>query len=82
MLIDLPDGCVKRGAVVLLQPGASAGLSFVTDGLCSAYPANSHTFPNDKGFHAGVNHASRDVYEFADSDVVCLESCVLSGSAG
>ena len=60
----------------LMQPGASAGLGFVTNGVVMASPPTANTFPDDKGFYVGVNRGGKETFELQDSDVVCLRSAV------
>ena len=43
----------------LTQPEASAGLSFVTNGVVQGDIADSRSFPDDKGYYVCVNTAAR-----------------------
>ena len=61
----------------LLQPGACAGLSFVTNGLIMAAPPTARTFPDDKGYYVSVNTEGKHTNEIQDSDVVCFRSASL-----
>ena len=58
----------------LMQPGASAGLGFVTNGVVQAVQPDSNNIPDDKGFCVGVNTGGKVTYELQDSDVVCVRS--------
>ena len=58
----------------LTQPGASAGLGFVTNGVFLALTATSGCFPDDKGYYAYVNIAGKYRWDLQDSDVVCFRS--------
>ena len=42
-----------------MQPGASAGLGFVTNGVAGGFRASSDTFPNEKGFYRYVKRGTR-----------------------
>ena len=58
----------------LLQPGASAGLSFVTNGLVMAAQPTANTFPDDNGYYVPVNPNGKITVELQDSDIVCFQS--------
>ena len=58
----------------LTQPEASAGLSFVTNGVVQGDTANSNVFPDDKGFYVAMNYGGKVRLKLQDSDVVCLRS--------
>ena len=60
----------------LTQPGASAGLGFVTNGVVQGDTADSGCFPDDKGFYKCVNTGGKMTFELQDSDVVCFRSAV------
>eukprot|EP00747_Dinoflagellata_sp_TGD_P181337 gnl/TRDRNA2_/TRDRNA2_35142_c0_seq1.p1 gnl/TRDRNA2_/TRDRNA2_35142_c0~~gnl/TRDRNA2_/TRDRNA2_35142_c0_seq1.p1 ORF type:complete len:342 (-),score=66.50 gnl/TRDRNA2_/TRDRNA2_35142_c0_seq1:165-1190(-) len=49
------------------------GMSFTSSAIVAGYRGQSY-FPDDKGFHVGVNRGGRVVYECQDSDVVCFRS--------
>ena len=57
-----------------MQPGASAGLGFVTNGVTNTYFADSSTFPDDKGFYVGKATGNKTVYDLQYADVVCFRS--------
>ena len=58
----------------LMQPGASAGLGFVSNGVVMASPATARTFPDDKGYYKCFNRDGKETFELQDSDVVCFRS--------
>ena len=58
----------------LTQPGASVGVSFVTNGLVMAAQPTAKTFPDDKGYYMGVNRGGKKTYQLQDSDIVCFRS--------
>ena len=58
----------------LLQPGASAGVSFVTNGLVVASQPYAKTFPDDKGYYMCVNSDGKETFQLQDSDIVCFRS--------
>ena len=58
----------------LTQPGASAGLGFVTNGAVMTSAANANTFPDDKGFCVAASAGGKMTFQLQDSDVVCFRS--------
>ena len=58
----------------LTQPGASAGLGFVTNGVAMATLADPNTFPDDEGYYVPANAGGQVTYLLQDSDVVCFRS--------
>ena len=58
----------------LTQPGASAGLGFVTNGVVQGDTADSRCFPDDKGYCKPVSTGGKLTFELQDSDVVCFHS--------
>ena len=65
---------VDPAFAALAQPGASAGLGLVTNGVAMGDTPTSGCFPNAEGFHVGVNTGGRERQELVDSDVVCFRS--------
>ena len=57
----------------LTQPGASAGLGLVTNGVGMATIADSNTFPRRQGLLQGREQGGKVTYELQDSDVVCFQ---------
>ena len=58
----------------LTQPGASAGLGLVTNGVVMAQEADDRFFPDDKGYCTYVIRGDQAAFELQDSDVVCIKS--------
>jgi hypothetical protein len=58
----------------LMQPGASAGFSFLTNNVVMAREPEEQCFVDDKGYRLRVNRGSVISYELQHSDVVCFRS--------
>ena len=58
----------------LMQPGATAGLGLVTNGVARGVNADDRNFPDNKGFYTGMTRDGKLTFELQDSDVVCLRS--------
>ena len=65
---------VDPAFAALAQPGASAGLGLVTNGVAQGDLLDSRNFPNAEGFHVGVQIGGNVTFQLIDSDVVCFRS--------